>query len=284
VRAEARAGLGFAGIVLTPVVLFVVLPMLGALVLSFTDFTLFLDDVKFVGWSNYRDVLDDELFWHALRNTVQYTLESVPPTIVLAFIFALLLNRKLRGIGLLRTMFYLPTVTSFVAVGVVWTAVFDPTKGVTRFFGGQDWLDDPKLALHALAIVTAWKSFGLFMIIYLAGLQGIPQEIYEAAALDGAGPFATVRHITWPLMRPLTFFLVIVGVIGSLQSFDLIVVMTQGGPIDSTTTLVHQVYQNAFVYSRMGYASALAFIVFIIIMMVTAVNVLVFRRDFGGAR
>jgi multiple sugar transport system permease protein len=276
---EARIGAVMALIAIAPIVVFLVIPMFGSFWLSLTDFNLFLTDIDFVGLRNYQDALADPLFYTALRNTIQYTLEAVPLTVGLAFLVAVFVNKPIRGIAVFRTAYYLPTISSLVAVGVVWTAMFDPRSGIMTailgFLGlpSNNWLRDPSLAMHALVLVTVWKGFGLAMIVYLAGLQGIPREFYEAAEMDGAGRIALIRHITLPLVRPVTFYLVITGAIATFQAFDLIAVMTEGGPLDRTTTMVHQVYLNAFVFNRMGYASALAFVLFVLILIVTIINV-----------
>jgi multiple sugar transport system permease protein len=286
-RAEARAGHTFVALVYVPVTLFLILPLAGAFVLSFTDFTPAVTQLRFVGLDNYRELFNDPQVAKTLFNTFQYVIETVPLTIAMAFGFALLVNRPIRGVGLFRTAYFLPTVTSFIAVGVIWTSLFDPYSGlfakVLGFFGVEptNWLTDPTYAMHALAIVTAWKAFGLSMLIYLAGLQSLPESYFEAASLDGAGRVKIIRYITWPLLRPVTFYLVITGMISSFQAFDLIVVMTQGGPMGSTSTLVYDVYENAFVYNRMGFASALSFVLFIIILVLTLSNIALFRDTDG---
>lgn len=282
---QAMVGLTMACVAAVPTAIFLALPALGALGLSFTNFTLFLTHIRFIGLANYRELLHDPIFKTALRNTLQYVAETVPFTLALAFGFALLVNRPMPGISFFRTAYYLPTVSSLVSVGVIWTAMFDPYTGIighiTQLFGftPTNWLQDPSLAMQALVIVTAWKGFGLGMLIYLAGLHSLPESYFEAARIDGANRFQTVRYITWPLLRPVTFYLIITGVISSFQAFDLIVVMTGGGPLNSTTTLVHQVYLNAFVYNRLGFASATAFVLFAIILVFTVINVKAFSRD-----
>jgi multiple sugar transport system permease protein len=284
-KPETRTAVIFVGITFIPLVLFLFLPMIGAFGLSFTTFTAAVTGLKFIGLQNYTQVLSDPLFRGALLHTFQYVAETVPLTIAVAFGFALLVHKPIRGIGFFRTAYYLPTVTSFIAVGVIWTSLFDPYQGlfgkllsVVGLGGTGNWLTNPDLAMQALVLVSVWKNFGLMMLIYLAGLQGLPREYFEAAELDGAGRVSMVRHITWPLLRPITFYLVIVGMISTFQAFDLIVAMTQGGPLGSTTTLVYEVYQNAFVFNRLGYASALAIILFVIILIISVVN-MAFLRD-----
>lgn len=284
-RPETRTALIFVGLAFVPLTLFLFLPILGALGLSFTVFTAAVTGLKYVGLENYTEVLSDPSFHSALLHTVQYVAETVPLTIATAFGFALLVHRPIRGIGFFRTAYYLPTVTSFIAVGVIWTSLFDPYQGLVGKLlsliglgGTGNWLTNPHLAMQALVLVSVWKNFGLMMLIYLAGLQGLPKEYFEAAELDGAGRFSMMRRITWPLLRPITFYLVIVGMISTFQAFDLIVAMTQGGPLGSTTTLVYEVYQNAFVFNRLGYASALAIILFVIILVISLIN-MAFLRD-----
>jgi len=264
---------------LVPLVVFVLLPVLLSVGLSFASFDAYHSDVKWIGLANYSEAVHSELFYITLRNTLQYTIIFVPGSMLVGLAAALLLNRRLPGISFLRGAYYLPVLTSAVAMGVAWMWLFQPQAGlvsqVIKFLGGvpRDWLGNPSTAMPAVIAVAIWKAFGTSMIIYLAGLQGIPETFYDAAKVDGAGGWQLLRHITWPLLRPVTFYLLIIGVIQSLQVFDLIMIMTDGGPAFRTTSIVHQIYLNAFKFNRMGYASALAVILFIAILVLTLLNV-----------
>jgi multiple sugar transport system permease protein len=223
-----------------------------------------------VGLGNYRELLADPLFWKALRNTALYSL-YVPVTMLLALGAALLLNQPLRGVRVLRAIVFIPTVVSYVAIAMVWQWMYHADYGlfnyVIRLLGGTgtDWLGNPSTALIAVMIVSAWVQLGYQMIVYLAGLQGIPGHLIEAARLDGAGAWQRFRYVVWPLLRPVSLFLFITGVIWSFQVFALVYVMTEGGPLHATDVLVYQIYQQAFEFRRMGYASALSWVLFAIL-------------------
>jgi ABC-type sugar transport system permease subunit len=272
-------------VVLLPILIFSVAPMLSVFYYAFTDYSVFGVTTDWVGLGNFREVFTSELFGITVRNTLQFTLFSVPLKLALGFFIAILLNRKIFGISLVRSIYYLPGLTSAVAVAVVWIWLFDPRLGMANSLlgllgiEGRNWLSDPTTAMWALIAVSVWSGFGSTMIIYLAGLQGIPDVYYEAARIDGASRWQLMRHITWPLLKPVTFYLFVTGVISAMQVFTLVLVMTQGGPLDSTTTLVHQIYLNAIVFNRMGYASALSIVLFAIILVLTLINVKFFSED-----
>ncbi len=212
---------------------------------------------------------------------MKYVVVYVPAVMLVGFLTAILLNRKIRGISFLRGAYYLPVLTSTVAMGIAWVWLFQPQVGlvsiIVRFFGGtpRNWLGRPETAMYAVIGVAVWKGFGSRMLIYLAGLQGIPESIYEAARIDGAGRWHLLLHITWPLLKPVTFYLFVTGIIGSLQVLQLIMVMTgssAGGPAFSTTSIAHQIYLNAFKFNRMGYASAMAVVLFCAVGVLTLLN------------
>ena len=284
-RSEVRWGYIFAAITLIPVIIFAVIPMLSVFYFAFTDFTVFSPKADWVGTRNFQEAVDSELFLQALRNTLEYALYRVPSTLVVGLLVAVLLNRRVRGISVVRAIYYLPGLTSVIAVSVVWLWLFDPRFGMVNVLLEQvgipahDWLDNPATAMQAVATVSVWMGFGYVMLVFLAGLQGIPTMLYEAAAIDGANRWQMFRYITLPLLQPVTFYLFVTGVISSLQVFGIIMVLTQGGPLDRTTTLVHQIYLNALTFDRMGYASALSLILFIIIMVLTLINVKLFSRE-----
>jgi multiple sugar transport system permease protein len=263
---------------------FTLLPVAIALYLSFTDYDVFTR-MNFIGAANYQDVFDDEYFWRALWNTLTYTVASVPLGMAIGLGLALLLNQKLRGLGLYRTIYYVPVVTSMVAVAMIWVQLFDPLYGVISNglesigIKGIDWLGDPSLAMPSVIAVSVWKVIGWNMLIYLAGLQGIPEYLKEAAAIDGANRSQTFWRITLPLLQPTTFFIFVTSVIGAFQVFDVVYVMTGGGPANATTTLVHQIYNAAFKALDMGYAAAMSFVLFGIILAVSMFSYRAMRAE-----
>jgi multiple sugar transport system permease protein len=221
----------------------------------------------------------DNLFWQALKVTTLYTLASVPLGLILAFVLALLINTKVKGIAFFRTIYYLPSIVPAVAAAVLWAWIFNTEFGllnaVLRFFGIPRiaWLQDPSFALWALVMMNLW-TLGSAMIIYLAGLQGIPDVYYEAAEIDGAGRWKQLWHITIPLLSPVIFFNLILSIIGTFQVFTAGFLITDGGPQNATLFYVLYLYRNGFEYLDMGYSAALAWVLFLIIMMLT---LLVFR-------
>ncbi len=282
-RAELRrAEVKWAYILILPAVIplliFTVLPVLGAIGLSFTRFDAFYATMDWTGVNNYRDAFGNDLFHTTIRNTLQFTVGFVPLSMAAGFMAAILLNRRIRGISFLRGAYYLPVLTSTIAMGIAWMWLFQPQVGLVslllKLIGvtPKDWLNSPFTAMPAVIGVAVWKAFGGTMLIYLAGLQGIPETFYDAAKVDGCGRWQLLRHITWPLLRPVTFYLFIIGMIDSLQVFDLVMIMTEGGPAFRTTTIVHQIYLNAFKFNQMGYASAMAVLLFIAIAVLTYFN------------
>lgn len=255
--------------------LFAVVPIITSLYYSFTDYQIG-QAPAWSGLSNYAAMAADPLFWQSLKVTVLYSLGSVPLGLAGGLALALLLNQRVRGLALWRTIYYLPSVLGGVPVALLWVWIFNPQFGlfntILRLVGvrGPDWLGDPHWALPSLILMSLW-SVGGGMIIYLAGLQGIPTDFYEAAEIDGAGELAKFRHVTLPLLTPVIFFNLITGMIYSLQTFTQGYVMTQGGPENATLFYVLFLYDNAFQFLKMGYASALAWILFAIIIALTLV-------------
>ena len=241
--------------------------------LSFQDWNI-LTPPKPVGLANFKRLLTDKLFWQALKVTINYTLISVPLGLVISFILAMLLNTKVRGIRFFRTVFYLPSIVPAVANAVLWAWIFNSEFGllnlVLRAFGIPKigWLIDPKWVMPALIIVSLWGVGGA-MVIYLAGLQGIPREYYEASEIDGAGRWAQLWNITLPMMSPVIFFNLVQGIIGSFQVFTIGYLLTDGGPQNATLFYVLYLYRNAFTYFEMGYATALAWVLFLVILLLT---------------
>lgn len=248
-------------------------PMIASLLLSFTQYDV-VSPPKWIGLQNYQDLLHDDLFWQALKVTSLYSAVSVPATLALGLLLALLLNQRFRGVYFLRTVYYLPTVISGVAVAMLWRWMFNADYGIINVLLGKvgvqgpQWLLSERWALPALIITSLW-GFGGTMLIYLAGLQGIPTELYEAAEIDGAGTWGKFRHVTLPLISHVTFFNLVLGIIGSLQVFAEAYVLTGGGPNNATLLLSVYLYNNAFQYLKMGYASAIAWVMFVIVLLLT---------------
>ncbi len=283
-RRQAIAGYLFVAPAMVIFFVFTLLPVAIALYLSFTDYDVFTR-MNWIGLANYQDVFDDEYFWRAFWNTVTYTAWSIPLAMGIGLGLALLLNQKLRGLGLYRTIYYVPVVTSMVAVAMIWVQLFDPLYGVLSNalesvgIKGIDWLGDPRLAMPSVIAVSVWKVIGWNMLISLAGLQGIPDYLKEAAAIDGANRWQTFWRITLPLLQPTTFFIFVTSLIGAFQVFDVVYVMTGGGPANATTTLVHQIYNAAFKALDMGYAAAMSFVLFGIILVVSLVSMRTTRAE-----
>jgi multiple sugar transport system permease protein len=265
--------------------IFTVLPVVAAFFLSFTSYDI-LTPVKWVGLFNYERLLTDELFKRGIANVMYYALLYVPSMIVLALSLALALNRPMAGMTFFRALYYLPAVTSSIAASTVWSWMLQKNYGVVNqalaVFGiqGPNWLSSSDTAMYAIVIVTLWQGLGGNIIIYLAGLKGVPSYLYEAAALDGANGYQQFWYITVPALRTTTFFVLFMSLIGAFQLFDQAYVMTQGGPGYATTTAVYQIYSNGFTQLRMGYASAQAFVLAIAIMAVSFINMR-FNKDSG---
>lgn len=248
-------------------------PAVSSLFLGFFEWSI-VDTPRFVGLANYDRLLNDEIFWRALRNTVAFTLMTVPADIAISLGLALLLNQGLRGLTFFRLAFFVPVVTATAIVAVVWRWLYQPAglvNGVLEALGvpAINWLSDPQWALPAIAVMAVWKNVGFNMLIFLAGLQGIPAVYEEAARIDGAGRGSIFRNITLPLLRPVFVLVTILTTIGSFQVFDSAYVMTNGGPFYATTTLVFYIYSNAFDQYQMGYAAAVAFVLFWIILAIS---------------
>ena len=267
---------------LAPTLLGLLIFSAGAIIasffISFTNWQLVLPPV-WVGLRNYTTLFQMPEFWKVLGNTVYYTVGYVPLAVTLPLLMAILVNQKLRGITFFRTTYFLPVVTSGVAIALVWGWMYNPSFGVINYlletlFGieGPRWLADPKWAMPSLIIIGVWHSLGYNMVIYLAGLQGIPQELYEAARIDGASPLRIFWHITVPLITPTAFFILVLSIIGSFQVWTITYLLTQGGPANSTLTLSYYIYQQGFEWFHMGFAAALAYVLFAIVFAVTMVQ------------
>ncbi len=261
---------------------FTALPIFSSFYLSFTRYNISRPPVG-IGLGNYAELLGDTLFSTSLYNTVYYAVFFVPLGIVLAFGLALLLNQKVAGLAVYRTVFYLPSIVPVVANAILWLWLLNPQWGLInmglRFFGidGPRWLGSMEWAKPAIILMSLW-TVGPMVIIYLAGLQGVPQQLYEAAEVDGASKLRSFFSITLPMMTPTIFFTLITGLIGAFQIFTQAYVMTGGGPVNSTLFYVLYIFRNAFNYLRMGYASSMAWILFIIILVLTLVQFRISKR------
>jgi multiple sugar transport system permease protein len=253
--------------------LFVLGPAIASAYFSFTRYTV-IEPPEFIGIENYRALISEDLFRVSFYNTIYLTSFGVLSTIVTSLALALLLNQKLRGISIYRTIFFVPSITPLVANAVIWTLFLNGKYGLINYvlswFGvkGPAWLADPRWAKPALIIMGIW-GVGQSVVIYLAGLQGIPLELYEAAEVDGAGIIAKFKYVTWPLLSPTTFFILITSTIAHFQMFVQPYVMTQGGPADATMTYVYLLYNKAFGWFKMGEACAMAWMLFILVIVLT---------------
>jgi multiple sugar transport system permease protein len=276
-----------AGLFLLPnligFLIFTAVPVGAAFALAFYDYDLLLG-ASFAGLENFRALLSDEVFRAAFFNTVYFTVVSVPLSVALGLATAMLVNQALRGIVVFRSIFLLPYVTVTVALSLVWKWIYLPDVGlINSFLGifgvdGPAWLTSSAWAMPGLIIMSVWKGFGYNMVLFLAGLQGIPEHLYDAAKVDGATSWRRFLHVTIPLLSPTTFFVVVISVISSFQVFDQALVMTGGGPGTATTTLVLYIYQRGFQSFEMGYAAAIALVLFAAIFVFTVIQFVFQRR------
>lgn len=273
-RRNILVGLVFISPCLVGFLCLTLYPIFASFYYSFCDYMIF-ESPEFIGLGNYWELLQDPLFWTALYNTCFFTLFAVPGTIAFAFLLALILNMKVRGMAYYRTIFFLPSIVPIVASSVLWLWILNPQIGLintlltkVQIQNPPGWLSDPAWSKPALILMSLWAVGGT-MVIYLAGLQDIPNQLYEAAHLDGANAWQRTWHVTIPTMSPVLLFTFIMGLIGSFQYFTQAYVMTSGGPNNSTRFYAFYLFDNAFQYFRMGYASAMAWILFVIIVIAT---------------
>jgi multiple sugar transport system permease protein len=251
-------------------IFFMVGPMLVALYISFTDWSL-LGTPTWLGLTNFKSLFKDPLFWTSWSNTLVYTCVSVPLSMLLGLGVALLLNRKLRGMVVFRVLFFMPMTVGVVASGLLWSWMFTPQYGLLNYLlhfvglGPYHWLTSSSTSMISIIIVGVWRGMGFNIIVFLAGLQGVPQHLYDAATVDGAGPVRKFWHVTVPMLSPTLFFGSLIGLIMSFGVFEQTYVMTQGGPGNSTLTIIYFIYQQGFSYLRMGYASA-ASVTFLVVL------------------
>ncbi len=253
--------------------IFIIIPVFCSFGLSFVKWDL-VNQEQFVGLQNYRDIFSEGLFWKILINTVIFAVSTSVLGVIIPLILAVILNSKIRGSEFYKTAYFLPFITPMIVIGVVWQWIFDPNIGMLNQFLrlNINWLYDSHFAMPALIIVSVWKLIGYNMIIFLSSLSSINNSLFEAAKIDGANAFQTFKNITIPVLSPSIFFVVIITVISSFQVFDLIYLMTEGGPFDSTNVLVYAIYKNAFEYFNVGKASAMAYVLFVIILVLTLVQ------------
>jgi multiple sugar transport system permease protein len=284
-----RAGWLFIAPAITLIAVFFFLPVGASLLLSITDFDLYAvanpANVRIVGTRNYTDLLHNPTFWLALKNTFYFALIGGPLTVATSLGAALLVNAKaVRFKTFFRTVYFLPFVTTLVAVAIVWRYLYHPQYGFLNYALGAvgihpvDWLGDPRWAMPAIILLAVWKNFGYNMLIFIAGLQSVPEDLYEAAALDGAGAVRQFWHVTLPNLAPTFFFVGVVTMIGYFQLFAEPYVMTTGGPLGATTSLVLFMYEEGFRWWRLGVAASIAFLLFLIILVWTAIQLRLERR------
>jgi multiple sugar transport system permease protein len=267
---------------LTPTFIGLILFSSGAVImsffLSFTEWEI-INPPKWIGLNNYLMIFKSDIFWKVFWNTIYYVFLNVPLSIIIPLLVAILLNQKLRGIKFFRTIYFIPVVSSMVAVALVWSWLYKPEYGLlnyllNKFFGitGPQWLENEAWAMPAMVFMCVWKNLGYNMVIFLAGLQNIPDTFYEVSSIDGASSFRKFFKITLPMLSPTTFFVLIITIIGSFQVFEQTYILTKGGPANSTLTLSYYIYLNAFQYFRMGYSAAMSYILFATIFAITLVQ------------
>jgi multiple sugar transport system permease protein len=282
-RRETAAGWLFVSPALLMIVVFFFVPVIAGLVLSFTDYDIYAigqsGNARFVGWTNYTQTFANPVFWKALRNTFYYVLVGGPLSVTASLAVALLVHSKrARFPGLFRTIYFSPVIMTLVAVSIVWRYLYHPRYGLLDhalgFLGIHpiDWLGDPHWAMPAIIVFAVWKNFGYNMLIFVAGLQSVPEELYEAAVLDGAGAWARFVHITVPSLAPTFLFVGVLTMVAHFQLFAEPYVMTQGGPLKSTTSMLLFMYEEGFRWWRMGSAAAIAFILFLFMLVGTFIQ------------
>jgi multiple sugar transport system permease protein len=284
-RREKQVGLLFALPSIIGFVLFVLLPMLGIIVLSFTKVDLMSGSFSFEGLKYFDKMLHEKEFWKSVRNTGVYLIIYVPLTLTLGLAMALVLNAKLYMRGLIRTFFIIPYITTYVATLVVWNVFLHPTQGPLNSLlmslgvaSPPQYMVDTHWALPVLAVIGAWKDVGYHCILFLAALQAVSRDFYESSSIDGANRLQKFRHITFPLISPTTFFLLLITIIGGLQAFYQMALMTKGGPAFSTTTLTYYIYRSAFEFSDFSYASAVGVFLFIVTLLFIWMNWMVQKK------
>lgn len=261
----------------TGFLIFTLFPVVASFLLAFCEWDIF-SPIKWIWFDNFIRLIKDKDFWYYLYNTFYFML-GIPIGMAVSLAMALVLNQKLKGIVVFRTVYFMPVVSSMVAIALVWRWIYNPDFGLLNSFfhwigikAPPKWLSSTEWAKPALIIVGTWQGAGYNMLLYLAALQGIPQELYEAASIDGASWWDTFRFVTWPMLSFVNFFILIMGIIGGFQAFGIQYVMTGGGPAGSTTTIVYYIYNHAFQWFKMGYASAISWFLFLMMFIVTLIQ------------
>ncbi|MBN8547317.1 MAG: sugar ABC transporter permease [Ignavibacteria bacterium] len=284
-----KAAYFFLAPALTAIFVFFFIPVISAFIISFTDFDIYAignySKFRFTAFDNYIKLFDNALFWTALKNTLFFVVISGPLSIAVSLGAAMMLNSKLvKFKGIFRLVYFMPVVTTLVAVSIVWRFIYHPEFGLLNYglsflgIGKIDWLGDPNWSMPSIILLSIWKNFGYNMIIFIAGLQNIPEELYEAAEIEGANGWQRFIKITLPMLAPTTVFITIITMIGYFQLFAEPYIMTQGGPLDSTLSIVLYMYQEGFRWWNMGYSSAIAFVLFVIILIGTMIQMWVQKR------
>lgn len=256
---------------------FTLIPILMSLFFSFTNYDV-ISRMSFIGVQNYVDLFSDRRFISALLNTLYFCALTVPAGVILSLLLAVLLNRRIRGISIFRTMVFIPVITSMVAVSLVWSMLYEDNAGLLNVMlqglglPRVHWLTDTGMAMISIAIMSVWKGLGYNMTIFLAGLQGVPSELYEAARIDGANGVHCFFKITLPSISPTIYFVTLMSLISGLQTFDQISIMTNGGPIDATRTVAMYLYDYGFKFYKMGYACAAAYVLFLLVFVVSLIQ------------
>jgi multiple sugar transport system permease protein len=285
VQRESIEGYLFIGPVFVHLSFFVIIPIILTFLLSFQQWNMLNPKRTFVGLQNFSRLLHDAVFWLSIKQTLEFTIGTVPVGIFLSLLTAAVLKKKSLLNNIFRTCFFLPVIVSLVVTAVVFLWLFDPMIGLINYYLGKVgippllWLADTKLAMTTLIIINVWKNVGYNMVIFLAGLQAIPDIYYEASTIDGAGPIKQFFSITLPLLRPTTLFVMIMSIMGSFQVFDQVYLMTSGGPINRTKVIVFYIYETAFNFYEMGYATALSVVLFVMTLFLTIAQFKLFPKD-----
>ena len=284
IKNNINAAYFFLAPALSAIFIFFFIPVIAAFIMSFTDFDIYalgdLSTVRFIGINNYLKLFDDPLFYTALQNTFYFVIMAGPLSIAVSLGAALLLNSKLvKYKAIFRLSYFIPVVTTLVAVAIVWRFIYHPKFGIINYIlslvgiASIDWLGDTATAMPAIVLMSVWKSFGYNMIIFIAGLQNIPEDLYEAASIEGATGWQKFRSITLPMLAPTTIFISLITMIGYFQFFAEPYIMTQGGPLNSTLSIVQYMYQEGFKWWNMGYSASIAFVFFFIILLGTIIQI-----------
>ncbi|MCK9210488.1 MAG: sugar ABC transporter permease [Ignavibacteriaceae bacterium] len=286
---NVKALVFFLGPAMLAIFVFFCIPVLSAFVISFTDFDIYslgnFSNARFIGLRNYTQLFEDPLFWIALRNTFFFVILAGPLSVAVSLFSALLLNAKLvKFKGIFRLTYFMPVVTTLIAVAIVWRFIYHPRFGLLNYLlsfihiNPVDWLGNPFWAMPAIVLMSVWKNFGYNMIIFIAGLNNIPSDLYEAATIEGASWWQQFRSITLPMLAPTTLFISLITMIGYFQLFAEPYIMTQGGPLNKTLSIVQYLYQEGFRWWNMGYSAAIAFVLFFIIFLGSVIQTLVQKK------